>query len=1041
MTPMRITDISSRIAFAGIILLLSGVSGCGTKTNDRLNTGLEDVAGNDEALAFMKTFDGRGMLSDSSQATEAKAALKSFKFPSDLALDLVLSEPRVTQPVFMTFDLKGRLWVVQYNQYPYPKGLKVLKMDQHIRAEYNKMPQPPPDGEKGADKITFFEDTDGDGQFDRETESINGLNIATSVALGRGRIWVLDPPYLLAYADKDNNGIPEGKPEVHLEGFGIEDTHAVANNLRWGPDGWLYGAQGSTCTANVSSSVSKKIRFNGQAIWRYHPVTHIFEVFAEGGGNTFDVEIDDKGRLYSGDNGVSRGRYYKQGAYFVRNLGKHGAYTNAYTFGNLPDMELTGDRVRFTHAFIRYQEHGLPARYDDRMIAVNPLQSYVQLTSFEPKGSSFKLLDEARILETTDHWFRPVDITPGPDGAVYIADWYDSRLSHVDPRDTWSKGTGRIYRLRSADHPATFERFDISAYSGEQLIGLLSNERRWYRQQALLEIGNRHDNTLLPQLKQLLATQGDQTALEAFWAINLSGGWSDSVAIAGLHHRNPYVRMWAVRLLGDAGRVSPIAASALWDLAGNEIHPEVRSQLAATAKRLPASSALPIVGGLLKSHDDAEDPDLAMQIWWALEANAVSDRAAIVGLFKDKSLWSNAVVSETVLSRIVQRWIMEGGQDDFAATAELLKLSPSSKLASPLISGIQEGLRGRSVTDLSPELLSALKPFQAEYKDESTLLALRQGDGQKVEEALRVISDVKGDVGLRLSYIRMFGEIDQPACVPVLLKLLETNRTSPAVKQASLEALSRYNNAEIGARVTKAYPDQLRSDPGVANAALMLLVQRRTWALDLLAAIDRKKQEGEKFIAHTIDKADVSGSIARQLTLLGDPAITETAKRLWPDALPASSREKNDRILLISNTLKSGSGNALAGKKIFNNRCGACHRLFGEGADIGPELTGYDRKNINEILINIIDPSAFIREGYVTYHIKTKDKRSIVGTMKSQHGSTIVIQPFIGEDITLDGNQVEEMTEQSESLMPEGLLNGLSDQDVRDLIAYISQDR
>ena len=1040
MKQMCLPGFRRRFLYAGIVVLITGISGC-DKNKEQLNTDLEAVAGNDEALAFMKTFDGRGTLSDSSEATAADAALKTFRHPDDLALDLVLSEPRVTQPVFMTFDHKGRLWVVQYNQYPYPKGLKVLKMDQHIRAQYDKVPQPPPEGQKGADKITFFEDTDGDGQFDRETESINGLNIATSVALGRDKIWVLDPPYLLAYMDGDNNGVPEGEPVVHLEGFGIEDTHAVANNLRWGPDGWLYGAQGSTCTANVSSTVSKNVRFNGQAIWRYHPDTHVFEVFAEGGGNTFDVEIDDKGRLYSGDNGVSRGRYYKQGAYFTRSLGKHGVYTNVYTFGNLPDMELTGDKVRFTHAFIRYQEHGLPAKYQDHMIALNPLQSYVQLSSFEPKGSSFKVEDKSRIIETTDHWFRPVDITPGPDGAVYIADWYDSRLSHVDPRDTWSKTTGRIYRLRSADHPATFARFDISAYSSDQLIKVLSNVNRWYRQQALLEIGNRKDSTLLPHLKELLRTEEGQTALEAFWAINLSGGWDESIAIEGLHHRNPYVRMWAVRLLGDARSVSRLTERELWKLAANEDHPEVRSQLAATAKRLPESSSLPIVQRLLKGQDDADDPDLPMQIWWALEASAVSNRSSIVDIFKDKSLWSNRVVAETVLSRLVQRWMMEGGEEDYAACAALLKLSPSSKLAGPLISGIQEGLRGRNVTELTPELVRALKPFQSEYKDESTLLALRQGNAEKVGEALRMIADGKTEIGLRLSYIKIFGEINQPACVPVLLKLLETNRSSPAIKQASLEALSRYDDPGIGARVTRAYPDQLRFDPMVRDAALMLLAQRKLWAIDLLDAIDKKKEPGEKFIAHTIDKSDVSGSIARQLALLDDPSVAEAVHRLWPDALPASSAEKNERIVRVNQTLKSGSGNVSAGKEIFANRCATCHRLFGEGAEIGPELTGYDRKNINEMLINIVDPSAYIREGYVMYHIKTKDKRSIIGTMKSQHGSTLVIQPFNGEGITLDKEQIEEMVEQKVSLMPEGLLNGLSDQEVRDLIAYISHDR
>ena len=581
-----------------IFFVIFCFAGC-NQHNEKQNTELEEVAASEETLDYMKTFAGRGVLSDSSTATAPADVLKTFRYPDDLALDLVLSEPDVTQPVFLNFDHKGRMWVVQYNQYPYPKGLKVLSMDQHIRADYDKVPKPPPEGVKGADKISFYEDTNSDGTFDKVTDAIIGLNIATSVALGRGKIWVLAPPYLLAYTDKDNNGLPEGDPEVHLKGFGLEDTHAVANNLRWGPDGWLYGAQGSTCTANVSSSLTKDVHFDGQAIWRYHPASHIFEIFAEGGGNTFDVEIDDKGRIYSGDNGVTRGRYYKQGTYHVRNLGKHGAFTNPYTFGYLEDMDLTGERIRFTHAFVRYQEQSLPARYHDRMISINPMLNFLQLTRFEPNGSTFRNVDETRILQTDDHWFRPVDITTGPDGGVYLADWYDSRLSHVDPRDTWSKGTGRIYRLRNKRTPA-FQPFDISTYSSEDLIQLLSNPNKWYRQQAIMEFGNRKDMSVLRRLKQLLGAENGQTALEAFWAISLSGGFTDSVAIVGIHHKDPFVRMWAVRLLGDANTVSSEVAMELLKLAIVEPHPEVRSQLAATAKRLPGNVAIPVIRNLLK---------------------------------------------------------------------------------------------------------------------------------------------------------------------------------------------------------------------------------------------------------------------------------------------------------------------------------------------------------------------------------------------------------------------------------------------------------
>ncbi|MEO5995300.1 MAG: hypothetical protein ABIN89_01300 [Chitinophagaceae bacterium] len=247
---------------------------------------MDSVAGNEDVLRYLKSFKGRGELSiDSSQLTSAQNTLAAFRYPDDLSLDLVLSEPAIVQPVEISFDHRGRLWVVQYNQYPYPKGLKITSVDNYLRVTFDKVPAPPPGAVKGADKISFFEDTDEDGKYDKATDAITGLNIATSVTGGRGKIWVLNPPYLLAYPDPDDDGIPKGDPVVHLDGFGMQDTHAVANSLTWGPDGWLYGAQGSTTTSTVNSSVTKNLFLQGQAVWRYNPQSHVLERFAEGGGN------------------------------------------------------------------------------------------------------------------------------------------------------------------------------------------------------------------------------------------------------------------------------------------------------------------------------------------------------------------------------------------------------------------------------------------------------------------------------------------------------------------------------------------------------------------------------------------------------------------------------------------------------------------------------------------------------------------------------------------------------------------------------------
>ena len=268
------------------VLLLSLLSSSG-RTQE---TG---VAGSDQAAEVIKTFAGRGTLADGSTPTSAAVAMEGFLLREGFELELVAAEPAVEQPLSLAWDARGRLWAVLYRQYQFPAGLKIVEYDNHLRARFDKVPLPPPHGEKGDDIIRVFEDADGDGKFESHKDVITGLNIATSVAIGAGGIWVANPPYLLFYPDADGDDVPDSDPVVKLAGFGIEDTHSVMNSLVWGPDGWLYGVNGSTTTGKVVDPASgKEVTWQGQMVWRFDPATSRFEIYAEGGGNTFSLEID-----------------------------------------------------------------------------------------------------------------------------------------------------------------------------------------------------------------------------------------------------------------------------------------------------------------------------------------------------------------------------------------------------------------------------------------------------------------------------------------------------------------------------------------------------------------------------------------------------------------------------------------------------------------------------------------------------------------------------------------------------------------------------
>src|SRR6185369_16740114 len=194
-------------------------------------------------------------------------------------------------------------WVVNYLQYPNPAGLTMISQDKFLRSVYDQVPPAPPNHFRGADKITIHEDTDGDGKYDKHSTFLEGLSLMTSFEFGKGGVWVLQPPYLLFYPDANRDDVPDGDPVVHLEGFGLEDSHSVTGNIKRPGD-------------------KTSIHSEGQLVWRYHPELKKYEIFAEGGGNAFGLEIDAKGRIYSGHNGGNtRGFHYVQGGYFQKSFG------------------------------------------------------------------------------------------------------------------------------------------------------------------------------------------------------------------------------------------------------------------------------------------------------------------------------------------------------------------------------------------------------------------------------------------------------------------------------------------------------------------------------------------------------------------------------------------------------------------------------------------------------------------------------------------------------------------------------------------------
>jgi putative heme-binding domain-containing protein len=391
----------------------------------------------------------------------------------------------------------------------------------------------------------------------------------------------------------------------------------------------------------------------------------------------------------------------------------------------------------------------------------------------------------------------------------------------------------------------------------------------------------------------------------------------------------------------------------------------------------------------------------------------------VIDLFRDRTFWDAPIVASTIAERLMRRFAAAGGRKDLENALVLFNLAPKPEHAKRLVSGLEAAYSGRSLASLPPALSEAV----AKYSGQSTAFGLRQGKPEAIADAIKALKNPSGDLEKQLQYLRVLGEVRIKEAKPAILNLACHSPVNP-LRSAALSALANDDDPAVAVEVLKTY-DSLSDD--VLASAQSLLASRKSWALAFLEAVD----------AGRIDPRTVPREVALRFPMLKHARVAELATKHFGSLESAGSPQLREQIARMASIVRSGTGVPKAGRAIFQERCDRCHTLFGKGGNVGPDLTTYRRDDVDTMLLSIVDPSAEIREGFTPYVVATTDGRVLSGTCPDQDNRVVVLRCSDGKELTIAREDVETMEPSKTSIMPEGLLAPLTDQQLRDLFAYL----
>jgi putative membrane-bound dehydrogenase-like protein len=946
----------------------------------------------------------------------ADQAAKQMVLPDGFRAVVFAAEPNVVQPVSFCIDARGRIVVAEALNY----GAW----------------QP-----TGKDRIVILEDK-GDGNGVTRKVFYEGLNYITGVEVGFGGVYVMSPPCLYFIPDKDGDDVPDGPPEVLFDGFGYKESrHNLANGFTWGPDGWLYAGHGRTSPSDVGrpgAPKDQRIHCDG-GVYRIHPTRLIFENFTDGNTNPWGVDFDDFGQCFV-SNCVDPHLFHMiQGGHYEPWRGRP---SSMYAYERLPaaadhwhfptgkKKEMRGETPTTLamgggHAHcgtLVYLADQFPAQYRNSVLMCNIHGRRINNDILKPKGSGYTASHGKDFMISADPWFMGVTLRTGPDGSVFVSDWSDTGECHTYKPNT---GNGRIYKISHGSPPQV--SVDLAKLGDLELVKLQAHANDWYVRHARRILQERSSNpkwnagAVHVALREMLGSPREQTPqrLRALWALHVTGGLDPQTLLSRLRDPSEHVRAWAVQLLCET--TPPDAALQQFvDMAKTDRAPIVRLYLASALQRIPTEKRWAIAENLLTHSEDAGDANLPLMTWYGIEPVVPMDRPLAIANLKNVEI---PLVRRFIARRLIDDALTQSKKADLGPLLKtVVELDDGAKL--DVLRGVREGLRGTKslpMPDAWPDLYARLMRGNDAIREHAVVLSVTFGDPRTLGDLRKTVDSATATVAERTAALQTLIDKRAADIAPVLHSLLDDANLRPT----ALRGLASNPHSATPAAVLAVYP---KLSSGEKQEAIAALSSRKEYARALLSAVEKK----------AVPVGDLSAYTARQLHTLGDPGITDQVRKLWGDVRDTSPKkqEQLDHYRKLLTPAVLAKADVPNGRAVFLKTCQQCHRLYGEGGKIGPDLTGSNRSNLDYLLLNLIDPSAEVAKDYRMSIVSTTDGRILTGIIVERAGNRITLQTAT-EPIVLTKDDIEETRDSPLSIMPDGQIEQLSSAQVRDLIAYL----